>query len=330
VNLFLSRKGRIMSLEKNAIPQAPPGFEYELLARGSSHWHQRWQVFRGVYTPGTNPVEEMLDALQVPSDLSGKRVLDIGSWNGCASFECERRGAAEVLAIGPEDPQLSGFNLLRDLTGSKRTRYEFGTCYHLDPEKVGIFDVVLFCGVLYHLRYPLLGLDSVRRVCRGEIYLETFISDADLTENTGIGAPHLPLWQFYRGGESFNDESNWFGPTACAVVQALESSGFSVQHAGKWKPQRATFRASVNIGLPEFLCIRSGEGAYYNAILEPLFGSIHSWYVPPAALSTFGRTPGRFCFDTDTFQEKSAARPRSPRSLWQRAKGKLRRRNKAA
>lgn len=83
-----------MPQTSDQVPPAPPGFDYELLARGATHWHQRWQVFRGVYTPGGNPVEEMLNAMQVPADLTRKRVLDVGSWNGCASFECERRRAA--------------------------------------------------------------------------------------------------------------------------------------------------------------------------------------------------------------------------------------------
>ena len=87
-------KVHFMPQTSDQVPPAPPGFDYELLARGATHWHQRWQVFRGVYTPGGNPVEEMLNAMQVPADLTRKRVLDVGSWNGCASFECERRRAA--------------------------------------------------------------------------------------------------------------------------------------------------------------------------------------------------------------------------------------------
>lgn len=318
------------------VPPVPPNFQYERIVRGTNCWHQRWQVFRGVYTPGINPIEQMLDELQVPADLTGLRVLDIGSWNGCASFECERRGAAEVLAIGPENPHLSGFNLLRDLLGSTRTRYEYGTCYQLDPDTIGTFDVVLFCGVLYHLRYPLLGLDNVRRVCRGEIYLETFVSDAPLTQTTGAAAASLPLWQFYRGGELQGDESNWFGPTTCAVAQALESAGFAVQHASHWLPGRAVFRGSVRIGLPEFLSIRAGEGAYYDSLLQPLFGPIESWGLNPDDLTFFGRGPATFKMGAHqpTQPSSSDASPatRGPARLplWRRAGRKLRHWRRAA
>ncbi len=328
-------EGFFVTTTNDRVPPVPPDFQYERLVRGASTWHQRWQVFRGVYTPGINPIEQMLDELQVPADMTGLRVLDIGSWNGCASFECERRGAAEVLAIGPENPHLSGFNLLRDLLGSTRTRYEYGTCYHLDPEKIGTFDVVLFCGVLYHLRYPLLGLDNVRRVCRGEIYVETYVSDTALTQATNGAASHLPLWQFYRGGELHGDESNWFGPTACAVAQALESAGFSVQHARRWLPHRAALRASVRIGLPEFLTIRAGEGAYYDAISQPLFGPIETWGISPDDLTVFGRDVTPFQIGAQSFTERKTeadvpSSPDMPLRFWRRAGDKLRNWRRAA
>src|SRR5882762_8938168 len=40
-----------------------------------------------------------LKFLDLPADLTGKSVLDIGTWDGFFAFECERRGAARVLAI---------------------------------------------------------------------------------------------------------------------------------------------------------------------------------------------------------------------------------------
>ena len=63
-------------------------------------WHQRWEIAPGIFTPGGNDVAQIMDLAGVPASLTGKRVLDIGAWNGCCSFECERRGAAEVIAYG--------------------------------------------------------------------------------------------------------------------------------------------------------------------------------------------------------------------------------------
>src|SRR5262249_17983775 len=110
------------------VPLAPPGFNAAEFFSGTS-WYQEWELFKGVFTPGlSNNVHSLFDDhLHVPKDLSGKRVLDIGAWNGCTSLECERRGAREVIALGPENPDNTGFNKLRDILGSKRTNYLQGT-----------------------------------------------------------------------------------------------------------------------------------------------------------------------------------------------------------
>jgi tRNA (mo5U34)-methyltransferase len=218
----------------------------------------------------------------LPENLSGKRVLDIGAWHGCLSFECERRGAREVIALGPESPVRTGFNKLKEAIHSKRVQYLLGTVYDLNPRTLGYFDIVLFCGVLYHLRYPTLGIDNIRRVCTGDIYIETVVSDQQLLMKEGEAfrsvpmdeiSPELaktPVWQFYRGGEMNADASNWFGPTCVAVVEAFESAGFTTKLLRR--SGRATFYGRLKPGTPEFLTIGSGEGVYYDVITRPLFG----------------------------------------------------------
>ncbi|HYC21156.1 MAG TPA: DUF1698 domain-containing protein [Candidatus Bathyarchaeia archaeon] len=268
-------------------PAAPAGFNPERLFAGV-FWFQRWEIFDGVFTPGGNPIDELCDDLRLPEDLSGKRVLDIGAWNGCLSFECERRGAREVVALGPEDPSRTGFDRIRALLGAERTRYVVGSVYDLDPAELGSFDLVLFCGVLYHLRYPLLGIDNIRRVCRGEVLIETFVSDAQFVLRRGETlvelplakvAPELtaaPLWLFFRRDELSQDASNWFGPNAEAVEQAFDSAGFSTELLAtmtRGTSSRATFRALRRDGPPEFLTIGSVEGTHYDATVRPLFGA---------------------------------------------------------
>jgi tRNA (mo5U34)-methyltransferase len=274
------------------IPPAPPGFDLEKLFEGIFVF-QKWEMFDGVFTPGINPIKELCDDMQLPADLSGLRVLDLGAWNGCLSFECERRGAREVVALEPQDPVLTGFYRIREAVGSTRTQLVRGTVYDLDPGRLGHFDVVLFCGVLYHLRYPLLAIDNVRRVCRGHVFVETLVSDAQVLVPKGDGyesvpmvemAPELlsvPLWQFYRRDEMAKDPSNWFGPNATAVVQAFESAGFEMQLLKNWG--RATLRGRVRPGIPEFLSICSLEGYIYDIVVHPLFGGdIHSWHIDQA------------------------------------------------
>jgi tRNA (mo5U34)-methyltransferase len=146
--------------------------------------------------------------MQLPADLSGRRILDIGSANGCMSLECERRGAAEVIGLTPLDSLDWGHRQLRDAVGATRTHFRLGSVYDLNPKILGHFDTVLFCGVLYHLRYPMLAIDNIRRVATNEVFIETHVSDEGLSQID----KDIPLWRFYRLNELNGDHSNWFGP----------------------------------------------------------------------------------------------------------------------
>src|SRR5579864_1542419 len=84
---------RRMSRGRGSLPVAPSGFVAAELFDGI-HWHQCWEVFDGIYLPGRNDIETILEYVGLPDDLTGKRVLDVGAWNGGFSFECERRGAS--------------------------------------------------------------------------------------------------------------------------------------------------------------------------------------------------------------------------------------------
>jgi tRNA (mo5U34)-methyltransferase len=254
-----------------SLPPAPADFDAATFF-DDVHWHQRWPLFHEVYTPGVNPVLELCDWAELPRDLTGRRVLDIGPWNGCFSFECERRGAAEVVACGLENPQLSGFTRLKDLLGS-RVEYVQESVYHLSPERLGRFDVILFFGVLYHLRYPLLAIDRLRTVSRDEVYIETFTTSsrhllARPLERLGrwLGLGRLfrstPLWRQFRAFEIHpHDQSNWFGPNVAAVLEAFASAGFAVRHLRSWGGgTRSSFRATVLPRVPERLRLGCYEG----------------------------------------------------------------------
>jgi tRNA (mo5U34)-methyltransferase len=225
----------------------PAGFSKDLLLEGI-HWHQGWDVFEGVRLPGRNSVEELRERIQLPIDLTGKRVLDIGAWNGAFSFECERRGASEIVSFSLENPETSGFNRLKSLLGSK-VRYVTGSVYNLQDYDLGTFDIVLFLGVLYHLRYPLLAVDRLRNVCAGEVFIETHIID---------DFPEYPLWRFYPGAELANDPSNWFGPNIAAVVTAFQTAGFDISFLERWG-SRASFKATSSGSLAAFQNTYEGQ-----------------------------------------------------------------------
>lgn len=86
----------------------------------------------------------------------------------------------------------------------------------ISPEKFGVFDLVLFLGVLYHMRYPLLALERVFSVTRKHLILETHVE---------IGCKR-PVMVFYPGAELAKDPTNWWGPNPAAVKAMLKAVGF--------------------------------------------------------------------------------------------------------
>lgn len=125
-------------------------------------WYHSIDLGHGVVTPGVAPYAHWKAQADLffNFDLSGKSVLDIGCYDGFFSFEAHRRGATRVLATDHfvwqrkperrESFQLARNSVFPDLT------YREMTVDELTPQSVGIFDVVLFAGVLYHLKHPLL------------------------------------------------------------------------------------------------------------------------------------------------------------------------------
>jgi tRNA (mo5U34)-methyltransferase len=185
-------------------------------------WFHSIELAPGVVTPGQDPTAERLDLLHIPSDLSGRTVLDVGAWDGFFSFEAERRGAARVVAAdsfawnGANWSDKRGFELARRALGSRVEDVEVDVL-DLDPAELGTFDVVLFLGVLYHMRHPLLALERVAAVTRELLVLETHV-DMTLTRR--------PAAAFYPSHELRLDPTNWWGPTPAAVMGMLEAVGF--------------------------------------------------------------------------------------------------------
>ena len=153
----------------------------ELAQRTEFVWHQRFELAPGVFTPGVSNVPFLLQMAGVPERLDGATVLDIGTTNGGAAFECERRGAERVVAVDIADADWFGFAVLRDALNS-RVEHVQGSIYELPERLKEQFDLVLFWGVLYHLRHPLLALDNVRRLTRGTASIETAVCDFELDE----------------------------------------------------------------------------------------------------------------------------------------------------
>lgn len=219
-------------------------------------WFQRWEIRPGVEVPGSNDVVAIMDRCGVPADLSGKTVLDIGAYNGCVAFECERRGARDVVALDIMNPEATGFAQLANALGSE-VRWVNGSVYELDVAVHGTFDVVIFFGVLYHLRYPLLGIDRLRSVATSEVFVETHVTDRHFVhprrwfrwlKEREQRFSTVPMWRHYRARELHpHDASNMFGPNTHAVVAALDEVGITAQCQALWD-DRAGFAGRVRPG----------------------------------------------------------------------------------
>lgn len=198
--------------------------ENDLRARVAQlRWHHSIDLGQGIVTPGQDNSARKLARLQLPDSFSGKTVLDVGAWDGFFSFEAERRGAKRVLATdsyswnGSHDwGDKRGFDLAHEALKSKVEAMEIDVL-ELSPERVGTFDVVLFLGVLYHMKHPQLAVERVASVTSGMVVLETVV---DML-NVGRAA-----MAYYPGDELCGDNTNWCGPNPKAVVGMLKTAGF--------------------------------------------------------------------------------------------------------
>jgi tRNA (mo5U34)-methyltransferase len=225
---------------------------YELVTSTDFVWHQRFELEDGVYTPGAHDIEWLMDAAGVPRDLSRRAVLDVGTSNGGAAFVAERRGAERFVALDIYPPAWFGFDRLARFLDS-RVEYVQATVYELPKLVEGRFDDILFLGVLYHLRHPLLALDALRAVASGaaDVYNETAVADAELPQQGPAS-----LVRFYRSDELESDASNWFAPTVRTLKRWCASSGYEVISCEGIPqgslPERAIARLRVEPGDPEF------------------------------------------------------------------------------
>ncbi len=154
-------------------------------------------------TPGwpvVVPIVEMTRGVLNRIDLRGKRVLDIGCRDGLFCFEAEKLGAAEV--VGIDNDFFPGVTEFLSRVLRSRTKFHPMNLFDLKPESFGLFDVVIFPGVLYHLRYPFWALKLIRDV---------MVDDGLLVLETAVLADdnRLPLMFCPRGDDSP------YEPTSC-------------------------------------------------------------------------------------------------------------------
>ena len=204
------------------------------------YWYHKILLPYDIVTPGWGPLDP--DMYEIPEDLSGKRVLDVGACDGYWRFEALRRGACEVVAIddfsddlGRPDEAIrmewATFDFCRSTLGYSEDqckRYSMSV-YDVASDKLGLFDVIFFFGTLYHLRYPLLALDRLSAVCKEEIYIESAILDDCSPYQGGFGHGYKDthvVMEFYPEDEYAENASNWWVPTLECLARMTKTAGF--------------------------------------------------------------------------------------------------------
>jgi tRNA (mo5U34)-methyltransferase len=172
----------------------------------------------------------------IPADLSGRTVLDVGCNAGFYSIEMKRRGAARVVGIDSNETYLEQARFAAEVCGAE---IEFRRMSVYEVADLGErFDLVLFLGVLYHLRHPLLALDLLREhvvlelmvfqsMLRGSSEIEPLEKDYPFSEERIFERPGFPRLSFVERKYS-GDPTNWWIPNRACAEAMLRSAGFEI------------------------------------------------------------------------------------------------------
>ena len=201
-------------------PRRGEDFSQELAAKG---WYHSFELSDGTLVEGYNKLETLRSRyarFPIPADLGGRRVLDIGAWDGWFSFEAERRGAG-VTAI--DCVEVANFLEMRRRLGS-RADYRILDFYELPAAGLGVFDFVFCLGILYHLKHPLLALEIVCALTTDTAIVESYVIDSgSWQEHRG----DVPVMEFYETDELGNQLDNWIGPSVSCLMAMCRAAGFA-------------------------------------------------------------------------------------------------------
>jgi tRNA (mo5U34)-methyltransferase len=178
---------------------------------------------------------QFADAL--PRDLRGLTVLDIGCNAGFYSIEMKRRGADRVLGLDTNEGYLAQARFATEVCGvdvelRQMSVFEVGRL----EEK---FDIVLFMGVLYHLRHPLLALDLIHEhaardmlvfqsMLRGHPAAAPPAPDYAFWDSEVFEDPAFPRMHFIEASYA-GDPTNWWIPNEACATAMLRSAGFAIE-----------------------------------------------------------------------------------------------------
>ncbi len=219
-------------------------------------WYHSIELPDGRVIPGLQTIEQLRERIArypIPQDLRGKRVLDIGAWDGWFSFEMERRGAS-VVAL--DSMRQETFFEARRLLNSK-VEYVVDDICRVNPRDLGYFDIVLFFGVLYHLKHPLLALEKVCEMTTGMACIESLVTDDPPSYS-------VPVMVFFDNTELAGQFDNWVGPNTACLLAFCRTAGFVRVELGDVVDYRAhavAYRKWPEIertgAAPELVCVEN-------------------------------------------------------------------------
>lgn len=195
-------------------------FSQELYDKG---WYHSFDLPDGTHIEGFISMDILKwrwSQFPLPADFKGKRVLDTGAWDGWFSFEAERRGAG-VLAM--DCVEVPHFLEIHRKLGS-HVDYRILDFYDLPQAQLGVFDYVLFLGILYHLKHPLLALETVCSLTTDTAIVESFVTDGDTWQEH---VTDVPTMEFYETDELGNQLDNWIGPSVGCLLAMCRAAGFA-------------------------------------------------------------------------------------------------------
>ena len=187
-------------------------------------WMHTIDLGNGIVTPGRWPRNPNIVKAFDGIDFSGKKVLDVGTCNGIWSFEAEKRGAAEVHSVDylthVEYWCKPAYDLAHNTLESKAIYNPDMNVYDVAGLGVEDFDVVVFCGIYYHLKYPLLALMRMRQVMK---------TGAQIIIEGPIHANNERAYATYHYHDLLlDDRSNWWTPSRRCLREWVESSFFDI------------------------------------------------------------------------------------------------------
>jgi tRNA (mo5U34)-methyltransferase len=219
-------------------PQAWSRADIEAAVRRFPFWYQRIELAPGLFTLPQLAYHELvwqrvLPAL--PADLRGASVLDVGCNAGYFAIEAKRRGAGRVVGIESVGEFLRQAELCRDVLGLDIEYVPMDA--HAIRDLRERFDLVVFTGILYHLKDPLHVIEAVGECCGDAVIVESEVLADDPRTcvyvrqgphgQTPVTPVQTGIMKFLERDDLNGDPSNWWVPDVECVRGMLRTAGFS-------------------------------------------------------------------------------------------------------